>query len=128
MIYLDTSVALAHIFSEDRVPPPSLWTNTLVSSRLLEYELWCRVHSRGLARSHAEPVRELLSRVGFIELLRPTLERAIESFPVPVRTLDAIHLASLEFLRAQGQEVQLASYDQRQLAAAKKLKIETLSL
>lgn len=128
MIYLDTSVALAHIFSEDRVPPASIWNHTLVSSRLLEYELWCRVHARGLAKTHAEPVRELLSRVGFIELLRPTLERALEAFPVPVRTLDAIHLASLEFMRAQGQSIQLASYDQRQLAAAKKLKIETLTL
>lgn len=128
MIYLDTSVALAHIFSEDRVPPATIWHNTLVSSRLLEYELWCRVHARGLAKTHAEPVRELLSRVGFIELLRPTLERAPEAFPIPVRTLDAIHLASLEFMRAQGQSIQLASYDQRQLAVAKKLKIEVLTL
>jgi hypothetical protein len=128
MIYLDTSVALAHLFSKDRVPPASIWNNTLVSSRLLEYELWCRVHARGLAKTHAEPVRELLSRVGFIELFRPTLERALEAFPVPVRTLDAIHLSSLEFMRAQGQSIQLASYDQRQLAAAKKLKIEALPL
>ena len=38
MIYVDTSVALAHLFAEDRRPPASFWTETLVSSRLLEYE------------------------------------------------------------------------------------------
>lgn len=37
MIYLDTSVALAHLLAEDRQPPASLWDETLVSSRLLEY-------------------------------------------------------------------------------------------
>lgn len=40
MIYLDTSVALAHLLAEDRRPPEALWDETLVSSRLLEYELW----------------------------------------------------------------------------------------
>lgn len=40
MIYLDSSVALAHLLVEDRVPPAALWAEPLVSSRLLEYELW----------------------------------------------------------------------------------------
>jgi hypothetical protein len=39
VIYLDTSVALAEILAEDRKPPESLWAETLVASRLLEYEL-----------------------------------------------------------------------------------------
>jgi len=51
-----------------------------------------------------------------------------EAFPIPLRTLDAIHLASLDFLRVQGQSIQLASYDQRQLAAAKRMEIVTLAL
>ena len=37
--------------------------------------------------------------------------------------LDAIHLAALEFIRAQKQSVQLASYDERLLAAARFLGI-----
>jgi hypothetical protein len=41
------------------------------------------------------------------------LTRALQPFPVPVRTLDAIHLAALEFIGAQKQNVQLASYDER---------------
>ena len=38
MIYLVSSVALAHLLAEDRQPPASLWEETLISSRLLEYE------------------------------------------------------------------------------------------
>jgi len=51
------------------------------------------------------------------------LARALEPFPTPVCTLDALHLASIEFLRAQGQKVELASYDERLIAAAQKLKV-----
>ena len=52
MIYLDTSVALAWLLTEDRRRPPSLWDRTLVSSRLLEYEIWTALHRRGHADSH----------------------------------------------------------------------------
>ncbi len=123
MIYLDTSVALAHLLAQDRSPPESLWRETLVSSRLLEYELWTRIHVRSLARSHSAPVRELLARIGFLELAPPVLARALEPFPLPARTLDALHLASIEFLRAHGQRVSLASYDDRMLSVAKRLRI-----
>ena len=128
MIYVDTSVALAQLFAEDRVPPSSLWTEELISSRLLEYELWTRVHARGLARSHGDVVRTFLLRVGLVELVAPVLMRAIEPFPVPMRTLDALHLASLDFLRELGQDVRLASYDVRQIAAARALRMDCLEL
>jgi hypothetical protein len=54
--------------------------------------------------------------------------RALEPFPRPVRTLDALHLASIEFLRAQGQAPKLASYDARLVAAARALKIPVYDL
>lgn len=128
MIYLDTSVALAHLFAEDRSPPESLWRERVVSSRLMEYELWTRVHARGLAKSHAGPIAELLARVAFVELARPVLARAREPYPIPVRTLDALHLASVDFLRQQGQEVTLATYDARLGAAARRLGFATMKL
>jgi predicted nucleic acid-binding protein len=118
VIYLDTSVALAHVFAEDRQPPPRLWEETLVSSRLLEYELWARVHARGLGGSHGEAVRELISRIGLLELTPEVLARALDPFPTAVRTLDALHLASMEYLRTLGQALTLASYDRRLTAAA----------
>ncbi len=123
MIYLDTSVALAHLLAEDRCPPDALWSESLIASRLLEYELWNRINARLLADSHGEAVRELIGRVALLELAPPVLARALEPFPKPVRTLDALHLSSLEFLRKQGQTVKLASYDERLLAAAKILGI-----
>lgn len=128
MIYLDTSVALAHLLSEDRRPPDSLWQETLVSSRLLEYELWNRLHARGSAKTHGEHARELLQRIAFLELAPPVLGRALDPYPVPVRTLDALHLASIEFLRSQRQVVALASYDTRLLEAARRMGIEVADL
>jgi hypothetical protein len=52
VIYLDTSVALAHLLGETRRPADVLWRHPLVSSRLLQYELWTRLHARGLGGSH----------------------------------------------------------------------------
>lgn len=121
MIYLDTSVALAHLLAEDRAPPAALWQQPLVSSRLLEYEMWTRLHARGLGKSHGAEARALLGRVALIELAPPILGRALDPFPLPVRTLDALHLASIEFLRDRGQIVELATYDDRMSSAAKSL-------
>ena len=126
MIYLDTSVALAHLLGETRVPPTSLWAERLVSSRLLEYELWTRVHAQGLSRTHADEVRELLGTVALLEMTPLVLARALEPFPVPVRTLDALHLASMEYLRAQGEKPRLASYDDRMLRGARALNFDVL--
>ncbi|HTQ47092.1 MAG TPA: hypothetical protein VMI75_30260, partial [Polyangiaceae bacterium] len=53
---------------------------------------------------------------------------ALEAFPVAVRTLDALHLASLEFLRQEGHAVELLSYDERMLDAARKMRIAVSSL
>ncbi|HXG16583.1 MAG TPA: PIN domain-containing protein [Calidithermus sp.] len=123
MIYLDASVALAQLFAEDRTPPPDLWSRPLVASRLLQYEVWARVHARGLEAAHGDKVRELLDAVLYVELTPPVLARALEPFPVPVRTLDALHLATMEFLRHHGQAFALASYDARLVGAARALGI-----
>lgn len=121
MIFLDTSVVLAQLLAEDVRPPPSLWAEPLIASRLVEYETWVRIHARRLAASHGSATRELLARVSFVELSPIVLARALEPFPTPVRTLDALHLASLEYLRSQRLEVPLASYDERMLTAARRL-------
>jgi predicted nucleic acid-binding protein len=128
VIYLDSSVALAHLLAEDRAPPERLWQEELISSRLLEYEIWTRIHARKLGRTHADEVRSLLSRVALVELSPPVLARALEPFPKPVRTLDALHLASIEFLRTQGQRISVAVYDGRLLDAARALRIPIYKL
>jgi predicted nucleic acid-binding protein len=123
VIYLDSSVALAHLLAEDRSPPETVWGEILISSRLLVYEVWNRIHARGLTRSHGDAARTLIGRLVFIELEPPVLARAIEPFPIPVRTLDALHLASIEFMRSRHQAVELLSYDERLTAGARALGI-----
>lgn len=123
MIYVDTSVALAELLAEDRRPVGDFWNQTLVSSRLLEYEVWNRVNARKLAKSHGDAVRALVGRVALLELVTPVLMRALEPFPKPVRTLDALHLASTEFLRERQPAIRLATYDGRQATAAKAMGI-----
>jgi hypothetical protein len=56
------------------------------------------------------------------------LARALEPFPGTVRTLDALHLASVEFLRNRGQSVELATYDKRLMEAAQALGIPLFRL
>jgi predicted nucleic acid-binding protein len=120
--YLDTSVALAHLLGETRAPAASLWDEPLVSSRLLAYELRTRLHARprraGAALAAAD---ELLAHVTLVELAQDVLSRALEPFPVPVRTLDALHLATMVFLRERAGELDLATYDRRLGEAARAL-------
>jgi len=40
-----------------------------------------------------------------------------------VRTLDCLHLATVEFIRGEGESVELASHDNRLLVAARALGI-----
>lgn len=128
MIYVDTSVVLAQLLAEDRHPPARLWNEILVSSRLLEYEMWTRLHARQLAKSHGEDARLLIGRIALLELSPPVLARALDAFPRSVRTLDALHLASCEYLRNQGQSVRLASYDGRMTALAHAMNIPVFAM
>ena len=120
-IYVDSSVVLAQLLAEDRYPAEIV---------LGRWACWCpvvswstrsgtRINARGLGSSHAEDVRTIMARLGFLELAPAVLARAIEPYPVPVRTLDALHLASVEFLRALGQRPSIATYDRRMIEAAK---------
>jgi predicted nucleic acid-binding protein len=124
VIYVDTSVILAHVLAEDRSPADDLWSETLVSSRLTIYETWVRLNARRLAASHGNLAREALGRLAVVELSSIVLERALEPFPAPVRTLDALHLATLSFLADQRQRLKLATYDVRMAEAATRLGFE----
>lgn len=128
MIYLDTSVALAHLLAEDCRPPADLWAEDLVASRLLEYELWVRLNARDLSRSHGDLARLLLARISFVEMHSTVLDRALQPFPHPVRTPDALHLATAAFLRERGHDPRLASYDTRMLRVAEAMGISTFPL
>jgi len=123
VIYVDSSVLLADLFSEPRSPPEALWDEDLASSQLLAYEVWSRIYAYGSTASHADQARALLIRVSLTEMSARVLARALQPFPIALRTLDALHLATMDFLRQRGEQVELASYDDRMLAGARALGI-----
>ena len=128
MIYVDSSVLLADLFAESRAPRETLWDEDLGSSRLLHYEVWNRINARGFVISHGDRARGLLARVNLTEMSQAALARVMEPFPVVVRTLDALHLATMDFLRRSGEAVELASYDGRLITAAQALGIPLATL
>ena len=124
MIYLDTSVALAALFDEPRKPATEFWTQAMVSSRLLQYELLVRFNALGTAPEPIGKARVFLEGVMLIDLDQPTLARALQPFPFVIRTLDAIHLATMDFLRGQGLDLEVATYDRRLAETAKAMGFE----
>jgi predicted nucleic acid-binding protein len=128
VIYVDSSVLLADLFAEPRSPLETLWAEDLASSRLLACEVWNRINAHGLTMSHGGRARGLLARVNLTEINELVLARALEPFPVGVRTLDALHLATIDFLSNRGEAVELASYDSRLLTAARALGIPVAAL
>lgn len=128
MRYLDSSVMLAEVLAEGRRPRPDFWSGPLVSSRLLTIEVWTRMQAYGVRDSHANAARKLLGGVNIVEMDLPVLARAHEPFPKPVRALDAIHLSSADFLRGQGQDVEIATYDTRMRETATQMGFELYPL
>jgi hypothetical protein len=128
LTYLDSSVALAHLFAEARQPRPDIWDRRLISSRLLEFEIWTRVYARGGTTAMSNSACAFLSGMELLEMSRETLARALSPFPVHVRTLDGLHLATMHFLVEQGDAVELASYDNRLVTAAAALGIPIAQL
>ena len=128
MIYIDSSVALAHLLAEPRSPPATLWKELLVSSRLLEYEIWNRINVFGQRAAIGDNAQSLLDRTDLYEMNRLVLERALAPWPTPVRTLDALHIATLEYLRRGGEAIELATYDCRMIATARALGIPIATL
>ena len=118
MICVDASVVLARLLAENRSPPVDLWSQALVTSRLLEFEVFNRLHARDVAATHGNDARQLVDRINLVEMSGPVLARALLPLTLPVRTLHALHLATLAFLREQGLTPALATCDQRMVAAA----------
>ncbi len=118
MIYLDSSVVLARLFTEAASPPEEFWSQRFTSSRLLDYEVMNRVNLRSDVTGMADNARAIIDRIQLIDLSPVALARSLAPFPIPVKTLDGLHLATMHFLRANGQSLRLASYDKRLIAAA----------
>jgi len=123
--YLDSSVACRVLMREpEALPLQASWD--LVASELLEVEVRRTLHrlsldralsAEGLALRIGE-LRMLLSAVDQVPISRAILNRAAGPMPTPVKTLDAIHLATaLTWSEYHGVEVLFLTHD-RQLATA----------
>jgi hypothetical protein len=84
VIYIDTSVALAYLQAEERQLPQRNWEEPLVSSRLLENEIWNRIHARNTADKHRRAAQAMLDRITLVEMTPTVLARALEPFPIAV--------------------------------------------
>ena len=124
MIYVDTSVVFAALFAEERRSPAEFWAERLISSRLLEFETWARLSARRPTEDVIEAARRLVGSADLVEMSPIVVSRALEPFPVPVRTLDAFHLATATYLQAQGMRLRYATYDVRQSEVARALKLD----
>jgi hypothetical protein len=56
------------------------------------------LHAYGLTDSHGNAARVLLTGIELVEMDRLAHARALEPLPIPFRTLDALHLAIMDFL------------------------------
>ena len=102
--YLDTSVVLAWLLVDSDVLGGIQGQDYVASSRLLWTEVARGLH-RALQTNRLAPegmaqaqrrFAKLSTRIGRIEMSEAVLRRAEGPYPVVVRTLDAIHLASAE--------------------------------
>ena len=75
----------------------------------MEYEVTTRLNNLRVSAAGRGIATSLLHCIPLLELIPDVVDRMREPMPAQLRTLDALHLASLEFLREQGVDVELAS-------------------
>jgi len=137
-VYVESSVLLTWLLGEPRaheVISALDQAQTVVTSVLSLLEVERALHraedQRILTAGQAERLRGMLARskAGWIlmEISEEVRSRAGRVFPVePVRTLDAIHLATVLIFMRAFPDLQLLSYDERILENARPLGIETI--
>lgn len=126
MIYVDASVVLAWIFGEAQRPSREFWDGPRFASRLTELEVRVRSAAKQLSAQGAEGVDAITSRLRFTEISTETVGLLYSNPPKHLRTLDAIHLATLEYLRRAGRELTLATYDRRLATAAEAMGFQVI--
>jgi predicted nucleic acid-binding protein len=126
--YVDASALLRVLFSEPGASVPLGAGDRLVSSQLVEVEVYRAVDrerllgnldDRGTALKRKE-MADLLARIDLMPVAGDVIDRAKGSFAVNVRALDALHVASAEILaaEAEGEPLEFWTHDERQATAA----------
>ncbi len=115
---MDSSVTVAAVFGEDRRPAPEFWTARVVASRLTDLETRVRAARQRAATAIEPPVNTVLSHISFVEIDDKTMDLIYREVPRNLRSLDAIHLATLEYFNREIGKTALATYDRRLAVAA----------
>jgi predicted nucleic acid-binding protein len=133
--YLDTSALLRVVLRERGALEQLRSFETLVSSELLAIEALRtldRLRLQGSLTAHEAASRrsvlaEWLEAVDLVLLREPILARACDPFPVPLGTLDALHLATALVWRERvRQPIVVATHDGGLALAARSFGFEAL--
>lgn len=135
--YLDASVVLRLVLGEPERLAEWKRVDRAVASALTEVE--CLRTLDRLARMGALTAEEVATRRGAVyELIeatevvdvgRPVLRRASESFPTPLGTLDAIHLATaLSWRDARKTTLTMATHDKALATAARAMGLQVIGV
>jgi hypothetical protein len=116
--YVDSSVVLRHILAGDVSIRHALAYPAVMSSELMEIEcrrvlLRCRSNDELTDEGFVEAVRRLdgvLDGIDLVELSPAIKRRAMESFPVSVTTLDALHLSTALSIASASDEEKVAMF------------------
>jgi predicted nucleic acid-binding protein len=140
VVYAETSAVLGWLLGEESLPQPAIVIDSaerVVTSVLTLLEasrgILRAANQSGLAAADASRLRGLLARAAsgwnLLEITADIRTRAAEAFPVePVRTLDAVHLATmLDFVRVFP-ELSVLSFDARILANLEPLGLPRASI
>ena len=134
-VYLDSSVVLRKLLGEPGRLRKRRWASIErgVASALVEVECLRTLDrlriGRRLGRARLVEARTtlfaLLEALEVVEVSRPVLGRASAPFPVPLGTLDAIHLSTaLAYRDLRHQQLAFATHDERLGAAARAMGLE----
>ena len=129
--YLDSSVLLRHILLGEEPIRHALEFPRVVSSELIEIECRRVLHRCRLAGELTdetlavarERLDEVLVGIDLLEMSRQIKQRAMDPFPVNVRTLDALHVATALLVGEAAGGVVLFSHDEGMNRCARSLGI-----
>ena len=129
--YLDSSVLLRHILLGKEPIRHALEFPRVVSSALLEIECRRVLHRCRLAGELTdealtvarERLDKVLAGIDLLEMSRQIKQRAMDPFPVNVRTLDALHVATALLVGEDAGGVALFSHDEGMNRCARSLGI-----
>ena len=127
--YLDSSVVLRHILLGEEAIRHALAFQQVVSSELIEiecrrvlyrYRLNGELTDENLAMCR-ERLDAVLDGIDLLELTKPVKQRAMDPFPVFVRTLDALHISTALVFSETADGISLFSHDRGMNLCARSL-------